>query len=187
MKQTVDVWKRTESREIADCRVFRVREDSCERDSDGARHNFFVVECPDWCNVVAVTKSGEVVLIEQYRQGSEEITLEIPGGMIDEGEEPAAAAERELLEETGYTAKRIISLGKTRPNPAINTNWMHHFLAVDCEKTDETGFDEHESLLTVLEPLERIPQLIHEERITHSLAVAAFYKMNASARTIDDE
>lgn len=177
MKQTVDVWKRKESRRVADCRVFEVREDFCERNTDGKRQNFFVVECPDWVNVIAVTANNEVVLIEQYRQGSEEITLEIPGGMIDGTEEPAAAASRELLEETGYTAREIISLGKSRPNPAINTNWIHHFLAVGCEPTGATGFDEHESLLTVLARLDEIPRLIAEERITHSLAVAAFYKM----------
>lgn len=178
MKQQVEIWKRQTSEQVADCRVFKVREDFCERDSDGAKHSFFVIECPDWVNVIALTKEKEVVLIEQYRQGSEEIILEIPGGMIDTGEEPEAGARRELIEETGYESDKFVYLGKSRPNPAIQNNWMHHFLALDCEKTRETAFDEHESLLTRLAPLGEIPQLIRSEQITHSLAVAAFYKMD---------
>ncbi len=178
MKQQVEIWKRQRSESVADCRVFKVREDFCERDSDGAEHSFFVIECPDWVNVIALTKEKEVVLIEQYRQGAEEIILEIPGGMIDAGEEPEVAARRELTEETGYESNKLIYLGKSRPNPAINNNWMHHYLALDCEKTRETAFDEHESLITRLAPLGEIPQLIKDEQITHSLAIVAFYKMD---------
>jgi len=178
MKEQVEIWKLESSEAIADCRVFRVREDFCERDSDGAKHSFFVIECPDWVNVVALTKEKEIVLIEQYRQGTEEIVLEIPGGMIDAGEEPETAARRELLEETGYDSNEFVYLGKSRPNPAIQNNWMHHYLALDCEKMGETAFDEHESLLTRLAPFSEIPQLIETEQITHSLAVAAFYKMD---------
>jgi len=178
MKQQVEIWERKGSKQVADCRVFKVREDFCERDSDGAKHTFFVIECPDWVNVIALTRTNDVVLIEQYRQGTEEIILEIPGGMIDKDEEPEAAARRELTEETGYESNELIYLGKSRPNPAIQNNWMYHFLALDCEKTRETAFDEHESLLTRLAPLGEIPQLIRSEQITHSLAVAAFYKMD---------
>jgi len=182
MKQQVEIWKRQTSEPVADCRIFKVREDFCQRDSDGAEHSFFVVECPDWVNVIALTKDKEVVLIEQYRQGAEEIILEIPGGMIDTGEDPEAAARRELLEETGYDSNEFICLGKSRPNPAINNNWMHHYLALDCEKTRETAFDEHESLSTRLAPLDEIPQLIENEQFTHSLAIVAFYKMDNQTR-----
>ncbi len=178
MQDKPNIWKRQSSEQIADCRVFKVREDFCERDSDGAKHTFFVIECPDWVNIIALTKENEVVLIEQYRQGAEEIMLEIPGGMIDGDEEPEAAARRELLEETGYDSSEFVYLGKTRPNPAIQNNWMHHFLALNCEKTGEISFDEHESVTTKLTPLADIPQLIETEQFTHSLAIVAFYKMD---------
>ena len=108
MNEQVEIWKRQSSKYVADCRVFRVREDFCERPTDGARHNFFVVENPDWVNVIALTKEKELILIEQYRQGTEEIILEIPGGMIDESEDPKEAARRELTEETGYEAGEFI-------------------------------------------------------------------------------
>lgn len=177
MKEQPEIWKRKTSNTIADCRVFTVREDFCQRLSDGAEHTFFVVKNPDWVNVIALTKDEQVVLIEQFRHGTEEIILEIPGGMIDSDEEPIIAAERELLEETGFTAREIMPLGKSRPNPAIQNNWIYHFLALDCKKIKETAFDEHESIATKLVAFEEIEHLIKNEEITHSLVLAAFYKL----------
>jgi ADP-ribose pyrophosphatase len=179
MNEQPETWKRIKSEEIADCRVFKVREDFCQRASDQKESTFFVIECPNWVNVIALTKEKEVVLIEQYRQGTEEITLEIPGGMVDGGENYVDAANRELVEETGYSSNNVVYLGKSRPNPAIQNNWMFHYLALDCEKTEDTAFDEHESLVTKLVPLAEIENLIKSGEITHSLVLAGFYFLNA--------
>jgi 8-oxo-dGTP pyrophosphatase MutT (NUDIX family) len=176
MKEQPEIWKRRASKEIADCRVFQVREDFCQRSSDDAEHNFFVIESPDWVNIIAFTNDEKVIFIEQFRHGTEEITLELPGGMIDQDEEPVIAAARELVEETGYEASEIISLGKSRPNPATQDNWIHHFLARKCEKTQSTAFDEHESIKTKLIAYEQVNELIETEKITHSLVLAAFCK-----------
>jgi ADP-ribose pyrophosphatase len=178
MNTKPETWKRKASKNIADCRVFRVREDSCERESDNLEHSFFVIESTDWVNIIALDELKRVVLIEQFRHGTEEIILEIPGGMIDDGEAPLAAARRELVEETGYASDKYVYLGKTRPNPAIQNNWMYHYAALNCRKIQETAFDEHESVTTKLVSLEEIPQLIESERITHSLVLAGFYKLN---------
>jgi len=97
--------------------------------------------------------------------------------MIDAGEEPIIAAARELVEETGFAAREIIPLGKSRPNPAIQNNWIYHFLALDCEKIKDTAFDEHESIFSKLVALEEIEPLIENGDITHSLVLAAFYKL----------
>lgn len=172
MSETVEIWKRIESREIADCRVFKVREDLCE--NGDKKSSFFVVENPDWVNVIALTENHEVVLIEQFRHGIEEVILEIPGGMIDEDEEPETAARRELLEETGYSAEHFMLLGKSHPNPAIQNNTIYHYLAVEAQKTEDVKFDEHESVVTKMVHLNSIPELIRSGQINHSLVVAAF-------------
>lgn len=178
MTEKAETWKRNSSKQIADCRVFKVRQDFCERESDNIQHSFFVLENPDWVNVIALTKDHKVVLIEQFRHGIEQNILEIPGGMIDGNESPEKAARRELLEETGYSANEFIYLGKSRPNPAIQNNWIYHFLAPNAEKTHDTTFDEHESVLSKLVSLEEIPSLIANGVITHSLVVAAFYLLD---------
>ncbi len=168
-------WQRRNSEQLADCRVFRVRRDRSENPRGGRVHDFYVIEAPDWINVVPLTSAGEVVLIEQYRHGAEEISLEIPGGMVDEGESPHEAAGRELLEETGYEASEIVYLGKTRPNPAIQDNWIHTFLARGVEFRHEPTFDTTEHTVVRLVPLERIPSLIADGKINHSLVVVGFY------------
>ena len=172
MKDSTGHWQTISTKEIADCRVFRVREDVAER--DGLEGTFYVIENPDWVNVVAITKDEQVVMIEQFRHGIHDLILEIPGGMVDEGEEPAAAAARELLEETGYSSSEWVFLGSSLPNPALQSNAIHHYLAIGCEKTAEPSFDEHESIATKLYPLMAVPEMIKSGQISHSLVVAAF-------------
>ena len=154
--------------------MFKVRQNLSES-SEGKESNFYVLENPDWVNVIALTEAGEVVVIEQFRHGIEEITLEIPGGMVDGDEDAGNAAKRELVEETGYTPREIILLGKSRPNPAIQDNWVHHYLAVDCKKTHEPEFDSTENVHTKLVDLSYISEAIKCGEITHSLVIAAFY------------
>lgn len=179
MKNKPETWKRTRSETVADARVFKVRKDFCTRSSDEKEATFFVVENPDWVNVVALTPERNVILIEQFRHGAEEIILEIPGGMVDAGESHIVTAARELLEETGYAPREMIPLGKSRPNPAIQNNWIYHYLALDCEKRSETKFDEHESIVVRLASLAEIPKLIADGAITHALAITGFYYFSA--------
>jgi ADP-ribose diphosphatase len=169
------VWERVESEQIADCRVFQVRRDRSRNPRDGAEHDFYCIEAADWINIVPLTEQNEVVMIEQYRHGAEEVTLEIPGGMVDEGESPRDAAARELLEETGYTSREISFLGKTRPNPAIQNNWIHTFLAHDVVFQGVPVFDSTEHTVVRLVPLAAVPALIADGTINHSLVVVGFY------------
>lgn len=176
MNKIIDIWEKIESKEIADCKVFKVREDRSNNPETDQTAAFYVIENPDWVNIIALTRDDKAVLIEQYRHGTQEITLEIPGGMIDPGEEAGSCAKRELLEETGFSSTELVYLGKSRPNPAIQTNWIYHFLAKDCVKISNTSFDEHESIKTKLVDLATIDDLIESELITHSLVLAGFYR-----------
>ena len=171
-------WRRESSEHLADCRVFKVRRDVSVDPRGGRAHDFYVIEAPDWINVVPVTARGEVLLIEQYRHGTGELSLEIPGGMVDGGESPAEAAARELTEETGYEARELIPLGRTRPNPAIQDNWIHTFLARGCEYRHEPVCAGTEHTVVRLAPLSDIPRLIAEGRITHSLVVVGFHLLS---------
>ena len=175
MTEKVARWRKKSSKQMADCRVFKVREDISVCDDNGAEHSFYVIESPEWVNIIPLTANDEVVLIEQYRHGIEDIALEIPGGLVDENEIPAEAAVRELAEETGYVPREVVLLGKSRPNPAIQNNWVYHYLALDCELKGEVKFDSHESVATGLVPLAEIAPLISEGMITHSLVIAAFH------------
>ena len=88
-------WKVLKSRPVATCRIFDVRLDQCVHPQDGRTGDFFVLEVGDWVNVMAVTPDDRFVLVRQYRHGTRDFTLEVPGGMVDEGESPLEAAKRE--------------------------------------------------------------------------------------------
>lgn len=176
-------WRRERSEQVADCRVFKVRRDFSTDPRSRRGHDFYVIEAPDWINVIPLTKDNEVVLIEQYRHGTEGISLEIPGGMVDPGEEPPATAARELFEETGYEAAEVVSLGKTRPNPAIQNNWIHTFLARGVEYRREPLNEGTEWTRVRLVPLAQIPALIHAGAIDHSLVVVGFHWLALSGLT----
>ncbi|MBC7929818.1 MAG: NUDIX hydrolase [Rubrivivax sp.] len=181
------MWRRESSEQLADCRVFKVRRDLSADPRDGREHDFYVIEAPDWINVIPITANGEVVLIEQYRHGSREVSLEIPGGMIDPGESPREAATRELLEETGYAATEVALLGKTRPNPAIQENWIHTFLARGAERRQQPSCEGTEQTIVRLVPLGRIPSLIAEGKITHSLVVVGFHWLSLNENRADEK
>jgi 8-oxo-dGTP pyrophosphatase MutT (NUDIX family) len=126
-----------------------------------------------------VTPDGQVVLIRQFRHGVEEVTLEIPGGMVDEGEaDPSETARRELLEETGYEAAEMVPIGVVAPNPAFLDNRCYTFLARDVRQVSAPQFDGTEYIELELAPLETIPELIRGGRISHALVVAAFYHLD---------
>jgi 8-oxo-dGTP pyrophosphatase MutT (NUDIX family) len=139
----------------------------------GREHSFLRLDCPDWVNVIALTDLGRLILIEQYRHGTDEMTLEIPGGAVDPGESPSSTAARELEEETGYVATELVEIGRVDPNPAFQSNRCWTFLALGCRPDGEIRPDPSEEIEVVLVPLADFTTLIDRGVITHSLVVAA--------------
>ena len=171
-------WQRLRSEKILETRVFDVRKDASRSPRTGQTHDFFALETGDWVNIIPITENGEVVLIRQFRHGIADFTLEIPGGMIDdEDPSPAYAARREMQEETGYDSEDIHSLGSVHPNPAIQGNRTHMFLARGVRLCRETSFDTTEETEVVLAPLVKIPELIAGGHISHALVICAFHNL----------
>lgn len=183
----VEPWHKQDSEYIGDYRIFRIRADTSRSPRTGTTHRFFVLEAPDWINVIPVTPEGNVVLIHQFRHGVEEVMVEIPGGMVDEEDgDPAVSAARELREETGYEAEAIIPLGVVAPNPAFLDNRCFHFLAVNARRVADVQLDGAEDIAIEEMPLSAIPDLISQGRITHSLTVSAFHFLELYWRRQND-
>lgn len=134
-----------------------------------------VLQMPDWVNVIAVLPDDRVLFVRQWRYGLAQTTLEIPGGVVEPGEEELVGAQRELLEETGYRARSWERLGEVHPNPAMQTNRTGTWVARDLERMGEAEGDGEEELELEAIPLEEVPERIARGEITHSLVVAAFY------------
>ena len=169
-------WHVVESLLEGDYRVFNLRRDRAVNPRTGTQHDFFILESPDWVNVIPVTPDREVVMVRQYRHGIKDFTLEIPGGIIDpEDGDPGQAALRELREETGYWSDELVHLGTVQAQPALQNNFCHTFLALNAVRVTEPSPDPGEDLNVVTIPLEEIPGRIRADEISHGLVLAAFY------------
>lgn len=166
-------WIQRGVRTARDYRIFQTRTLDVEDPRDGSPAQRTVIDAPDWVNVVPVTDAGEVVLVRQFRFGTWSNTLEIPGGMLDPGEDAATAARRELEEETGFVAGRLTPLGATHPNPALFGNRLHSFLAEGCRRVHAGRQEGSEDIEVVLVPRVAVPELVRQGEISHALVLAA--------------
>jgi ADP-ribose pyrophosphatase len=172
----IQPWPKLSSKKLADFEIFRIRSDLRRSPRTGKEHNFYVLECVNWVNVIALTRDDHLVMVEQFRHGSDSVELEIPGGMMDPGESlPVATGIRELSEETGYEGRDAQVIGEILPNPAIMENTCYTVMIRLCELKHPTRFDHGEDLITRLVPVRDIPDLIRSKRIRHSLVVVALY------------
>lgn len=173
MSKTIKNWQPLDNRLLQKTRVFdlfvkRVRAPEKKYEDD-----FFYIDSKDWVNLIPLTSDNEIVMVRQYRHGIEEITLELPGGMVhDRNEPPLEAGLRELQEETGYIASKTIDLGWIHPNPALLNNRMYYFLALDVRQEHAQNLDPAEDIAIELHPLDKIPEMLRDGKITHSLTVA---------------
>ncbi len=175
MKRVPANWTKASERSPQDLHIFQLRVLEAADPRDGTLHPRVVLDSPDWVNVIPVTASGEIVMIRQFRFGTWSVQLEIPGGMVDAGEDPADAAARELEEETGYRAGKLLSLGWCHPNPAILNNKLHCYLALDCSQHSGASPDDGEDISVELYSRADVQRFLREGDITHSAVITAFF------------
>ena len=176
-------WEVLEKKKAKDYKIFSIWEEKAKNPRNGAVRDIVVLDFPEWISVIPVTAEGNVVMVRQYRHGVNEILLEIPGGLMDkEDPSPETAARRELREETGYTSETFTLIGSLYPQPAVQSNRYHIFLAENAVKSGETNFDEGEDLETILIPLKEIPGMIKSGEICHAMVVTAFYYLELHRR-----
>lgn len=134
---------------------------------------FTIVQMRDWAVIVPVTKDGKLLLIKQYRVGTQDVAYEFPGGALEAGENSMEGASRELTEETGYTGE-LKKLCDMSPNPAFMDNTCYLFLAENCAKTEEQFLDPFEDIEPEEFEASEVEQMILDGRIVHSISIAAY-------------
>lgn len=172
----IQPWPLLESKELGDYRIFKLRSDRKTSPRTGVPHDFLVLDCAPWVNVIALTPDNQLVMIEQFRHGTNTVELEIPGGVMDAVDDsPVATAIRELREETGFEGENARVLGRVASNPAILSNACHTILIENCRLKHEVQFDSGEDLITRLVPDSQIHALVASRKIQHSLVVVALH------------
>jgi ADP-ribose pyrophosphatase len=166
-------WVRESERTLVSTRILELKSVRFRHPVRGTEKDFIVAHAPDWVNVVALTPEGELVLVNQFRFGSNAFSLEIPGGVIEAGEDPVAAGIRELGEETGYGGGTVRLLGSVNPNPAIQDNRCHFVFVEGAVPTVPLNWDSDEEIQVSKAPVTQVLAWARSGRITHSLSVAA--------------
>ena len=173
---TPQSWEILSSRLAFDHHWYKVRQDVVRLPNGHVVDDYFVSVRPDIALILPVTADGEVVFIRQYRHGAQTVLLELPAGTFDPAQEaPAIAAQRELEEETGYTAPKLDFLSTLYDNPVKETNRIHLFLAADAYLAGEQALDDTEEIEVVLIPIPDISKQIAAGNIQVAGTLAALY------------
>lgn len=168
-------WEVLSSEPRENYRIFKVQALQKKSPLNGAIGEFYKLDMPNWVNVIALTPQDEIILVNQFRHGSEEMSLELPAGVVDLGEEIIITAQRELAEETGYSGDEPISLGFFYPNPAFQNNICTSYLIKNVQLNSEQKLDRFEDIEVIKVPLKNVRELIRNGKINHALTLAALY------------
>jgi ADP-ribose pyrophosphatase len=168
-------WQKLSSRYLVKEKWATLRVDTCKLQNGTIKDDYYVLEYPDWANAIALTKDNKLILVRQYRHAADIISLEVPGGVIEAGEDPETGVRRELLEETGYSFDSCELIATLYPNPATSTNRTFTYLLKGGIKTREQHLDEHEILDVEEYTIEEVKQLLLDNKIEQSLHAAALF------------
>jgi 8-oxo-dGTP pyrophosphatase MutT (NUDIX family) len=180
-------WEALTRTALAQTRIFDVYSARFRHPVRATERDFVVIDPPDWVNVVALTPDHRLVLVRQFRFGTKEFSLEIPGGVIDPGEEPLIAGVRELREETGYAGAPARQLGSVHPNPAIQSNRCHLVLVEDAVPAASLAWDADEEIQVTTLPVEEVFGLARAGVISHSLVLNALFLFEPIWRAKKDQ
>ena len=176
MDNEMSKWKVLDREYIIRRPWLTARRDKVELPDGRINEEYYVLEYPDWVNVIAITQEGQFIMEQQYRHGLEVNSIELPCGVMEKGEQPLEAAQRELLEETGYGNGEWSKLMTIAPNPSSMNNWTHCFLAVGVEKIANQSLDATEELTVHLMSEAEVKSLLENDQIYQALMVAPLYK-----------
>lgn len=169
-------WDLIDDTILQPCRVWDLRARRYRHPKSGQEGEFYYLDSRDWALVVARTVEGEIILVRQFRWGADELCWEIPGGIVDAGEDPVEAGLRELREETGYVAASGTLIGQCRPNPAILNNYCKVIFADGCRLSEAgTEWDEHEELEVRALPEATVLEWARNGKIGHALALVGLF------------
>ena len=172
----IKTWIKIKEEDLGNFKIFNLARIKYENPYNEQEVDTFIIKSKNWVNVIATKEDGKVLLIKQFRFGSGVIELEIPGGLVENNEDPAEAARRELKEETGHVGDAPMLIGVVNPNPAIHSHYCYTYWIKNCKKVEEPSFDgPNEKIEHVLKTPAEILKLINNKQITHSLVIVAFF------------
>jgi 8-oxo-dGTP pyrophosphatase MutT (NUDIX family) len=175
MEQQIKPWMVQQSTIVYAKKWLKVKEDKCLLPDGKIIHPYFVIDVPNFCNIVMVTNQDEIVMVEQYRHAAGIVSLELPGGMVEPGEDPILAAKREMEEETGYQSNHFELLYSIHPNPPLENNRAYFYLATQLTLTGKTAFDQYEDIKLVLVKKQDFIHRLLNNSFTHGVQVGAMF------------
>jgi ADP-ribose pyrophosphatase len=168
-------WKVLESKKLFNEPWLNIRVEKCELPNGKVMPAYYILEYPSWANAFAITKDNQVLMVKQYRHAIGEESIELAGGVVDQGESPEEAIKRELLEETGYVFESIELIGKLSANPATSNNYTFLYLAKGGEKVAEQNLDDHEDVEVLLYSIDEVKQLVRDNKILQALHTSCIF------------
>ncbi len=171
-------WDEVKRVHHSDCRIFEVERVTFHHKPRNQSGEFFVINTKPWVHVIGLTPEKEVVMVQQFRFGSQTLSWEVPGGLMERGESPIDAGLRELREETGFTGDEAELIATISPNPAIQSNYCNFVLVKNVQKTSELEWDEAEEILTQTVPYDEVVEWAHNGKMIHSLSITSLFYLS---------